>query len=253
MLLALVLFVVGVILGPWLGIVADRAEHRERPELDHRCARCRASLGGAAALIPVRSWFLRCPEDPTHPAWRYPVIDLGVGLAFAALAVRFGWSWQLGPYALFFAALVVMSVIDAETHLLLNVFTWPTAAVGLFLVLFLSGPNGHDDGIWSAIAGGAFFGGLLMVMHLVYPPGLGRGDVKMALSLGLFLGWLGTSPFEAIALSVWALMLASLGTAAFGIGRRVLQGVKAEVPMGPALAAGTAVVVLAPGVFVGTL
>lgn len=252
-LLVVGLFALGLLVGPLLGVVADRAVERERLEPDHRCQACGSSLGGVAALVPITNWRLRCPEDGSHPRWRYPLIDVAAAVCFAAAGWRFGWSWQLGPYLLFFAALVVMAVIDVETHLLLNVLTWPALFVGLFLVLLLSGPNGHEEGIWAAIAGAVFFGGFLFVMHRIYPPGLGLGDVKMALSLGLFLGWMGSSPLEAVVLSVWTLMIASFALAAFGLGRRVLQGVNAEVPMGPALAAATVVVVMVPGVFVSTL
>ncbi len=179
--------------------------------------------------------------------------DVLAGAAFASAGYAFGWSWQLGPYLAFFAALVVMSVIDMETHLLLNVLTWPAAGIGLFLVLVLSGMNDYEAGIWPAIIGGLFFGGLLFAAHLAYPPGLGLGDVKMALSLGLFLGWIGSSWIDAILLSVWTLMIASLTLVVFGYGRQLLQGIKAEVPMGPALALGTVVVLLTPGTFVSTL
>ncbi|MDA3038581.1 MAG: A24 family peptidase [Actinomycetota bacterium] len=186
-LIALLLFVFGLVIGPLLGVVVDRAVDRERLVAEHRCPSCRASLG-AAALIPLRHWFLRCPDDETHRQHRYWLVDFTAAAAFATAGLRFGWSWELAPYLGLFAALVVMSVIDLETHLLLNILTYPALFAGIFVILLLSGPTGTEARIWPAIVGGAVYGGVLGAAFLVYPPGLGLGDVKLAPTLGLFLG-----------------------------------------------------------------
>ena len=120
-------------------------------------------------------------------AWRFVEVDGGGGLVV---------DWKLGPYLAIGAVLVVLSAIDIETHLLPNILVWPSIGAGLFTVLVLSGELDGGDGIATALLGGAVFGGFIGVTHLAYEPGMGRGDVKLALLLGLFIGWLQTDLVE---------------------------------------------------------
>ncbi len=239
MLIALLAFI-GLVVGPLLGIVIDRAVERERPELLHRCQQCSASLGGRS-LIPVLNWFQSCPQDEGHRNWRYVLADLATAVTFGLAAWRFGAGWMLIPYLFLFATLVVLSVIDVETHLLVNVLTYPAFMVALFAVLTLSGPQGHSAAIWPALVGAMVFGGTILLAFLAYPPGMGLGDAKLAPTLGLALGWLTVNPFDAARLALYALIIGLLGSALIGLtlrGFRVL-GAKAEVPMGPGLVIGT--------------
>lgn len=242
--LGILLAVLGLLVGPFLGIIVDRAVERERPALLHRCQECGTGLN-VQALIPVFGWKSRCQTDASHSSWRYPLVDIATAASFAIAGVRFGSGWMLWPYLLFFAALVVMSVIDVETHLLLNILTFPSFVVGSFLVLTLSGPQDYADAMWPAFLGAAVFGGVILMAFIVYPPGMGLGDAKLAPTLGLFLGWLTTSPLLAVRLTLYALIVGLLGAALVGLGLRATKvlGSKAEIPMGPGLAVGTIVVI----------
>lgn len=195
--------------------------------------------------------------DGSHPRWRYPLIDVSTAAAFAVAGWRFGLTWQLWPYVIFFAALVVMFVIDIEHHLLLNVLTYPTLAVGIFSVLILSGPNGYSEGVNSALITSAIFGGAFLALHLAYPPGLGLGDVKLIPSLALFIGWLTIDAVQAVQLSLYMFIAASFTLAAVGLSMRAWAKKQpderfadqpddwepGEVPMGPFLAVATIVTI----------
>ncbi len=243
--LPLLLALVGLAIGPLLGIVLDRAVERERPEPLHRCRTCGTGLG-INSLIPILSWFISCPTDAAHSKWRYPLTDIATAVAFAVAGARFGWTWQLGPYLLLFAALVVMSVIDLETHLLLNILTGPALGVGLFLVLVLSGVNNYDDGIWPALIGAGVYGAMMFFFYRLYPPGMGMGDAKLAPTLGLFLGWMTTTPVNAIRIVLFAMIVSFFGHAMIGLALRLSKrvGKGAELPMGPALAVGAVVMIV---------
>ena len=92
---------------------------------------------------------------------------------------------------------------------------------------------------------------LLLVPHLIYPRGMGFGDVKLALLMGLFLGWIYRDPFQVMALVMWALVLGSgLGVLA-GVGFALVRGRRAEFPFGPALALGCVLAILFSDTFVG--
>jgi leader peptidase (prepilin peptidase)/N-methyltransferase len=254
---AIVLGVLGFLVGPLLGIAVDRLVEREPFAATHRCQKCSTDLGGRSALVPTASWRRRCPVDTAHPRWRYPLVDLAAAASFALAGWRFGFTWQLGPYVLFFAALVVMVVIDIEHHLLLNVLTYPTLMVGAFLVLVLSGLNDFEEGMNAALISGLSLGAFFLVMHLVYPPGLGLGDVKLVPSLGLFLGWLTVDTSEALRLVLWTMMGALLGAGVVGLVLRRWaerqpperfadqpeDWIPGEVSLGPFLAVATVVAI----------
>jgi leader peptidase (prepilin peptidase) / N-methyltransferase len=90
---------------------------------------------------------------------------------------------------------------------------------------------------------------LLLVPHLVYPKGMGFGDVKLALLMGLHLGWLGWSAAAPVAgpvrIVLWALVLGSALGALFGGVVALATKRNGAFPFGPALAAACFVLVLA--------
>ena len=91
---------------------------------------------------------------------------------------------------------------------------------------------------------------LLFVPHLVYPAGMGFGDVKLALVMGLYLGWLGWAPDSPtsytgpLRLVLYALMLGCILGVVFGLVSQVATRRRGAFPFGPALALGCLVVVL---------
>ncbi|MGH2821204.1 MAG: prepilin peptidase, partial [Actinomycetota bacterium] len=107
-------------------------------------------------------------------------------------------------------------------------------------VLSLSAPP-HAYLAGAAI-GAALFGGFFFAVFLIYPPGMGFGDVKLSLLLGSFLGYL-----EAPALVVVGLFMSFLCGAVLGAVPRLVVGGgrKAQVPFGPFLAMGTVLAIVA--------
>ncbi len=243
--LSAALAVAGLIVGPGLGVVVDRAVERVRLEPQHRCSVCRTGLG-PKSLRPVLSWTDHCPACANHKGSRYPMVDVATVAVFVILGLRFGWSPILLPYLGLGLVLVALSAIDIETHLLPNVIVWPSILGGLFLVLFFSGEFGHVEAINSALLGAAVFGGFIGFAHLVYENGMGRGDVKLSALLGLFVGWLHPGLLDATRLVFWAILLALAGGGLFGLTYNLIRGRgRAEIPFGPALAAASLVVVVA--------
>ena len=168
----------------------------------------------------------------------------GIGLVtaplFMAAAVRFGADWALPAYLVFFAALVIVSLVDVQSRVI------PTRVVGP-AILLCSGllavaTAAHHD--WSrfgtSLLGAALAGGSLLTVHLVTPAGMGFGDVRLATLIGLALGWLSLGT---VALGMF---LAFLFAAAVGVGVRRLRGSTTcrHVPLGPYLAAGAVAAVL---------
>ena len=152
------------------------------------------------------------------------------------MAMRFGPSPALPAFCYLAGIGVPLAVIDARCQRLPDALTLPSYPVALallgFAALLLPGGAGHFRG---ALAGMALAWGVFLLQVLLYPAGLGWGDVKLAGLLGLYLGWLGQGALVA------GLFLGYLFAAAAGLAliaaRRASR--KSRLPFGPYLLAGT--------------
>lgn len=112
--------------------------------------------------------------------------------------------------------------------------------IGLLLawaiLLFLSLGASPSSYLAGAAIGAALFGGFFFAVFLIYPAGMGFGDVKLSLLLGSFIGYL-----EAPALVLVGLFMSFLCGAVLGAVPRLIGGGgrKAQIPFGPYLALGT--------------
>lgn len=260
--LVFALILVGLILGPFIGVVVDRAVDRERLALTHRCPvpvggtgeidpdilpdLCHGDLG-RRSLLPVLNWFQKCPLDPTHRHWRYVLTDLATAAAFGALGYRFDLGALLIIYVILLGVLVAASVIDFETRLLLDILTKPTVLALSFVILIASPGLGLEESIWPAFAAGGFYFGLFGLMHLISPANLGLGDVKLAPTLGLAIGWSTTGTVLAIRLTMYSIIVASLLSFVCGATAGLIltrDWRKYPVPMGPFLVFGAGLMIV---------
>jgi prepilin signal peptidase PulO-like enzyme (type II secretory pathway) len=167
---------------------------------------------------------------------------------FALLGARYGDDLVIVPLLVLGAALVAVSVIDLRLLRIPDLVTFPTLAVSLVLVLAVSVLHDVPEADTGALVGMATYFVLLFVPHLVYPRGMGFGDVKLALVMGLYLGWLGWTDAHPVGgpiqLVLYGLMLGCTLGVVFGLLSRVVTRRGGEVPFGPALALACLVVVL---------
>lgn len=179
--------------------------------------------------IPVISWLAlgrRCASCREPISWRYPALEI-VGAALAAASiVAFGANWRGLAVMVMAIALIPVVVIDLEHKLIPNIVVLPATAIALVFAVL------HDPRRWwvpvAAAAGAAAF---LGVLWLVYPRGMGLGDVKLALLLGAVLG---ASVIPALAIAFFAGSIIGITL----IARTGRSARKTAVPFGPFLAAG---------------
>jgi len=146
-----------------------------------------------------------------------------VALAVACVA-DFGWTLEALVGVAGCAVLVAVTVTDLERRIIPNRIVLPALAVAL-VVQTLRDPG--VEWVLAALAAGGFF----LVLALVYPAGLGMGDVKLAAFLG---AWLGRDVL--IALVFGSLLGAVMAIAVLGL--RGGSGRRSMMPYGPSLAAG---------------
>lgn len=118
----------------------------------------------------------------------------------------------------------------------------PWGFVTLFLWFVFMGyafVEGERVSLAGALLGAALFSGFFFAIALVYAGGMGGGDVKLALTLGAFAGYLG-APGTVIVAMFAAVVLGGLISVAvlLGGGNR-----KTALPFGPFLALGTIVAI----------
>ncbi len=127
-----------------------------------------------AAGLPAGRW-TAAPVDPPL------VLGASIGLLAALLVAA------VGPAGGALAPLVVLaSAIDLRRHRLPDRLTGAGTAVLAAVALALA--RGDGSVLGRAAAGAALFAGVLLVVHLVSPAGMGFGDVKLGVPLGLAVG-----------------------------------------------------------------
>jgi leader peptidase (prepilin peptidase)/N-methyltransferase len=177
-------FVPGLALGSFLGVVAARVPLRRsvvRP--GSACMSCETPIPWYDN-VPVLSYALlrgRCRRCGT----RIPPRDLAIELSTACLLVgcvlAFGFTLQAAAAAIGCAALVVATATDLERRIVPNRVVLPA-----FTIVLALNTIAHPSPEWALGAVGA--AGFLLAAALAYPGGMGMGDVKLALLIGAMLG-----------------------------------------------------------------
>jgi leader peptidase (prepilin peptidase)/N-methyltransferase len=233
----------GLCVGSFLNVVIHRVPKREsvvRPR--SRCPACGAQIADRDN-VPVVSWLLlhgRCRscEEPI-PA-RYPLVELATAALFAAAAVRFGATWQLPAFCIFFASLLAVSVIDLDLFIIPNRVIYPTLFVTAPLLAVAAAAEGSWGQLRDAAIGGAVGFGVLLLIHVAMPRGMGFGDVRLAGVIGMMLGWLGLR-YLFLGLFLAFLLAAVIGVVLIAARLRTR---KDAVPFGPFLASGAVLAAL---------
>ncbi|MFE0422197.1 prepilin peptidase [Streptomyces sp. NPDC058953] len=152
----------------------------------------------------------------------------------ALLAAATGPRPELAVWLLLVPFAMVLAQVDIRVHRLPDQLTLPLAAAAAGLLGAVA-PLPAAAGSWgTALLGGTALGAGYFVLFLIHPGGLGFGDVKLALGLGVVLGWYGWSVLLAGAFagflfgSVYGLVLMARGRA----GRRD------AIPFGPFMIVG---------------
>jgi leader peptidase (prepilin peptidase)/N-methyltransferase len=154
--------------------------------------------------------------------------------AFLSLlgAIRYGVRAETPVVIFVISVLVVISRVDLERRIIPNRIVLP-AWIAVLLAHLAIHPAHWLEFLVASFGAGLFF----LVFALVYPAGLGMGDVKLALLIGAALGWA----------VVGALLLGTLSAGVFGAILLFKEGSSARkraIPLGPFLAGGAIVVLL---------
>lgn len=185
-LLAATVFPFGLVVGSFLNVVIHRVPRKESVVWPASHCPCCGEGIRVRDNVPVMSYLAlrgRCRDCGVQISARYPAVELATGLLFGAAAYRFGPEPELAHALVFVCALVALAGTDLEHQLLPNAIVLPALALGLILSIVVD-----PEGWWTYPVAALAVGGSLLALALVYPGGMGMGDVKMGAMLGAFLG-----------------------------------------------------------------
>jgi leader peptidase (prepilin peptidase) / N-methyltransferase len=234
---ALIAFLWGLAIGSFVTVVAHRVPRGEsilRPR--SRCTTCGTQIA-AYDNVPVVSWLVlggqsRCCEESI--AVRYPLTEISLGVLYAAtVLVLWDDPTDVALGLALVTTLAAVTLTDLERRIIPNKILIVAAVLGLAIAA-IGDPASLPERAVAAIAAG----GLFFLAALVYPRGMGLGDVKLAAVMGLYLG-------REVAPAILVALLAGSAVGLVMIGRQGGEARKAAIPFGPFLALGGVVGLLA--------
>jgi leader peptidase (prepilin peptidase) / N-methyltransferase len=221
----------GLILGSFATVVAHRLPRGESFVAGRsRCPHC-CEMIAAYDNVPVLSWLMlrgRCRNCGVGISARYPLAELTMAVLFAAtvLILGTGDGFELALGLVFCGLLVVVTLTDLERRVIPNAVLLVGAVVAVAMVAVADPGSLGTRAIAAAAAGG-----LLFLVAVAYPRGMGMGDVKLAAVMGLYLGR-SVAPALIIGFAAGALVGLAM------IARHGASARKQAVPFGPFLALG---------------
>ncbi|MEO1080534.1 MAG: A24 family peptidase [Pseudomonadota bacterium] len=262
--LALVLTLIGLIIGSFLNVVIlrvprmlqrdwerdcrallelqDEDAEQDRFSLvypDSRCPSCNAPIR-AWQNIPVLSYLLlrgRCANCGVSIGLRYPFVEALTAVMSVCVGVFIPWGPALLAYLGLTWSLIALSGIDIDTQLLPDDITMPLLWAGLGFNL-LTGTVALEDAVIGAMAGYLLLWSVYWLFRLVTgKEGMGFGDFKLLAALGAWMGWQSLPLIVIMSSAVGAV----LGMAILALRR---EGRSQPLPFGPYLAAAGWIVLL---------
>jgi prepilin signal peptidase PulO-like enzyme (type II secretory pathway) len=183
--LSVVFFISGIIIGSFLEVVAYRVPRKLsliRPR--SYCPSCGARIA-FYDNIPLLSYIIlrgKCRKCKARIPISSFLIELFTGLLFVANYYFFGLSLQLITGIIFCSVLIAVSFIDIEFRIIPNVIVIPFTIIGIGFNIFMDAGNW-----WHPLAFSAGSFAFMLIINLIYPKGMGMGDVKLSMMMGAFL------------------------------------------------------------------
>lgn len=236
--------IVGLFIGSFLNVLADRLPRGETILGRSKCEACAHTLSWKD-LIPILSFAYlkaKCRYCKAPLSWQYPFSELLTSVLFV-LTWHFSHTWYRADWMHFLhlgivSVLIVLFLADLRTFILPDEMQTSLLLFGLVRLIGLSwGSIGLDIIGWGLRVGEAVLHGaavgspLLIIFLLTKGKGMGFGDVKFMAIAGFMLGI--TSGFLALYIGF---LLGGLVAGMLLLTRK--KGKKSMIPFGPFLIIG---------------
>jgi len=244
MLIYVVLFVVGAVIGSFLNVCIYRWPREEKIGMTRsRCPHCKKTIVWYDN-IPFISYLLlkgKCRYCKKTISFRYFVVEF-----LSAIALCLAW-WRFGPAAgiilfIFMALLIIGSFVDLEFFIIPDSVTLGGIIIGVIagtVYPALLGAGCWWQGLLKSVLGVVIPGGALYLIAItgsliLKKEAMGMGDVKLVGMIGSFIGW---------PMGLFSIFIASLLGSVAGITLIIMQktDLKGKIPFGPYLAVGAVI------------
>ena len=227
----------------WLGVAAFLTGQRESPgTAAESVENDQATETDEADAPDMLSAAKRAPSKML--SWRHPVTELATGIGFAAMVLGFSDESNVWAWLVYFAIMVLVTVIDVEHRLILFVVMIPSCIFAILVAIISpDGDKSTSDYLYGGLAGfGVFFvmflGGILfMALSRRKGVAFGFGDVMLATLSGLILGW------QAFIVATWITVFAGAAGSLLYIIVQAIIGRRYKLftplPYGPYIVIGT--------------
>lgn len=223
--LSVVMFVLGSVVGSFLNVVAYRVPKKESLIKGRsHCTSCGKQILNRD-LIPVFSWIFlggKCRFCKSRISVRYMMVELVTGLSYLAAYIKLGVSVELAYAVVLFPLLVVLSLWDIDRKEIPYACSISIAVLGV-VSFFTAAMPWYEHLIGAVVIA-------LPFAVLAFLGAMGGGDVHLMAAAGLLLGWS----------VVPAAMIGIVLGAVFGIVIKVVTK-ESLICFGPYLSVGVAV------------
>jgi prepilin signal peptidase PulO-like enzyme (type II secretory pathway) len=243
-----IFFTLGLIIGSFLNVVILRLNTKKSFGGRSACMSCKNTLSWFE-LIPLFSYvglLGRCKNCKTKISMQYPLVELTVGVIFAALFLKFQDVFFLSTYAfavtyafytLAFSFLVVIATYDLKHKIIpdsLSILLGIIGFVGLFFfdssVMLL--PYFHIPSMLQFLSGPLIALPFALLWLVSSGRWMGLGDAKLLVGLGWIVGL--SVGLSGVIVAFWIGALAGIALIIFSKHYKM----RSEIPFAPYLALG---------------
>lgn len=227
-------FLVGISIGSFLNCLAWRLEKGEKITGRSHCPHCKKTLA-PKDLIPLLSFFYlkgKCRYCQKKLSWQYPLVEFFTGIFFFMIFYYHNLHTFFDMVKVVFLLYVVSSMIvifiyDLRNYIIPDVVLFP--AIFVTFLYRLTDISYLYLYIFAALMASGFF---LIIFLISSGKWIGFGDVKLAILMGLLLGF----PNILAGLFLAFLFGAIIGVILIAKSKKKL---KSEIPFAPFLILGT--------------
>jgi prepilin signal peptidase PulO-like enzyme (type II secretory pathway) len=192
--LTLISFVIGSIVGSFYNVCIYRLPN----DLDvvsksSFCTSCKYKIP-FYLNIPIISYILnfgKCKNCKNKISISYLVVEVLTASLFVYAYMLYGISFNGLAFIIFYSGLLIIFFTDFKYYLILDKITIPLSIVGLVFTFFNFNP--FDVDILSSLIGGAVGYLVIYIIRFLFfkirkVEGMGLGDAKLFLMIGIWLG-----------------------------------------------------------------
>jgi leader peptidase (prepilin peptidase)/N-methyltransferase len=184
------IFIFGLLIGSFLNVCIYRIP-LEKTVVKGRsyCTACNALIPWYCN-IPLFSYLFlkgRCKDCGEKISPVYPIVELLNALLYLAVWFLLGPTLQALFVAILFSILIIIAFIDLKHQIIPDGLVLIILILGIVHGLYMVFAQGIP---WYSYVIGFFAASLpLFILALIYPDGMGGGDIKLMAAAGLFTGW----------------------------------------------------------------